>query len=169
MITRTSLGCILVRFRHVRVMEGKMLWITRSRVHVDRVACPWLIRRFIDSSAEFLFVPASEVLRRADETGGIPFDATGVEYGHHGGKCSFETLVEKFGLKNPALARLARIVHAADIDEAAGMDEIARGLEAIATGFGLVYPDDHANIEAQFPVYDALYAWCRLEEAGRPG
>jgi hypothetical protein len=139
-----------------------MLWITRSHVHVDRVACPWLITRFVDSSAEFLFVPKSQVEKTAAETGGIPFDSPGVELGHHDGKCSFETIIEHYGLTDPGLLRLAKIVHAADIAEDLHTDDLAPGLEAIASGFSLILPDDHANLEKQFVVYDALYAWCRL-------
>jgi hypothetical protein len=146
-----------------------MRWVTRSHVHVDRVACPWLIRRFVDSGAEFLFVPRSEVQRVAAESGAIPFDVAGVELGHHEGKCSFEAILTKYQLTDPALARLARIVHAADVAEDLRKDEMAPGLEAIATGFGLVFPDDHANLAAQFPVYDALYAWCRLQVARESG
>jgi hypothetical protein len=146
-----------------------MRWVTRSHVHVDRVACPWLIRRFVDSEAEFVFVPASDVQRVAAESGAIPFDVAGVELGHHGGKCSFEAIVAKYQLADAALARLARIVHAADIAAELGSDAIAPGLEAIATGFGLTFPDDGANLSAQFPVYDALYAWCRLQVAREAG
>ncbi|TAK12786.1 MAG: chromate resistance protein [Anaerolineae bacterium] len=142
-----------------------MLWITRSHVHVDRVACPWLILRFIDSDAEFLFVPKSQIDKVAKETGGIPFDAPGVELGHHGGKCSFETIIEKYGLEEPGLLRLAKIVHAADIAEDLHADPVAPGLEAIASGFSLILPDDAENLDAQFIVYDALYAWCRLDVA----
>lgn len=140
-----------------------MLWLTRSHVHVDRVACPWLIKRFVDSEARFLFVPKSQINKVAAETGAIPFDALGVELGHHDGKCSFETIIEKYELTDPALLRLAKIVHAADIASELRSDELAPGLEAIATGFGLLLPDDHANLHAQFTVYDALYAWCRLQ------
>ena len=144
-----------------------MKWVTRSHVHVDRVACPWLIRRFIDNQAEFLFVPKSEVMTVVTETGAIPFDAPGVELGHHEGRCSFESILLKYELTDPALARLARIVHAADIAAELDSEPLARGLEAIATGFSLRYPDDAANLECQFEVYDALYAWCRLELAKR--
>lgn len=146
-----------------------MKWITRSRVHVDRVACPWLIRRFVDSTAEFLFAPRSEVSRIASETGAIPFDVAGVELGHHDGKCSFEAILAKYQLTDPALQRLARIVHAADVASDLHTDEVAPGLEAIATGFGLVFPDDADNLAVQFHVYDALYAWCRLQAARETG
>lgn len=139
-----------------------MLWITRSHVHVDRVACPWLIRRFVDSDARFVFVPKSRVAAVAEETGAIPFDAPGVELGHHDGRCSFEAILAKYDLTDPALARLGKIVHAADISEDRQTDGVAPGLEAIAKGFGLLFPDDAANLERQFVVYDALYAWCRL-------
>jgi hypothetical protein len=142
-----------------------MKWITRSHVHVDRVACPWLITRFIDNNAEFLFVPASQIEETAKETGAIPFDATGVELGHHEGRCSFESIILKYGLKEPGLLRLAKIVHAADVAEDIDSDPIARGLEAIASGYSLRFPEDKVNLEHQFEVYDALYAWCRLEAA----
>jgi hypothetical protein len=142
-----------------------MIWITRSHVHVDRVACPWLITRFIDNDADFLFVPAGEIERVCKETGGIPFDATGVELGHHDGRCSFESIIQKYGLKEPGLLRMARIIHAADVDEDIDSDPIARGLEAIASGFSLRFPEDMENLEHQFDVYDALYAWCRLDVA----
>ena len=140
-----------------------MKWITRSHVHVDRVACPWLITRFIDNQAEFLFVPKSQVDRVAKESGAIAFDAPGVELGHHQGRCSFESIILKYGLAEPGLLRLAQIVHGADIAEDLDSDPVSRGLEAIASGFSLRYPDDEANLAAQFEVYDALFAWCRLQ------
>jgi len=142
-----------------------MLWITRSHVHVDRIACPWLISRFIDSDAEFLFVPASQIEKVVNETGGIPFDAPGVELGHHEGRCSFESIIARYGLKEPGLLRLAKIVHAADVAEDIDTDPIARGLEAIASGYSLRFPEDLENLEHQFEVYDALYAWCRMDAA----
>jgi hypothetical protein len=140
-----------------------MLWITRSHVHVDRVACPWLISRFVDSEAEFLFVPKNQINQVAKETGGIPFDAPGVELGHKDGKCSFESIIEKYGLTDKALLLLAKIVHAADVDDDLHTNAIAPGLEAIAVGYSLRFPDDLENLEHQFEVYDALYAWCRLQ------
>jgi len=142
-----------------------MKWITRSHVHVDRVACPWLITRFVDNEAEFLFVPKNQVDQVANETGAIPFDAPGVELGHHDGRCSFESIIQKYGLTEPGLLRLAKIVHSADVAQDIDSDPIARGLEAIASGFSLLYPDDEENLAAQFEVYDALYAWCRLQVA----
>ena len=138
-----------------------MKWITRSHVKVDRVACPWLITRFIDSEAEFLFVPKSRVEAVARENGAIPFDAPGAELGHQDGKCSFETLLEKYQLLDLALQRLGQIVHAADTDEDG--DPLGPGLKAVATGYSLRFPDDLENLEHQFEVYDALYAWCRLQ------
>ena len=141
-----------------------MKWVTRSHVHVDRVACPWLIRRFVDNEAEFLFVPSSQVKKVATETGAIPFDAPDVELGHHEGRCSFESIMLKYELKDSALVRLAKIVHSADVAPDIDKDPIARGLEAIAVGFSLRHPDDEENLDYQFEVYDALYAWCRLQE-----
>ncbi len=142
-----------------------MKWLTRSHVHVDRVACPWLITRFVDNEAEFLFVPKNQVDRVVKETGAIPFDAPDVELGHHNGKCSFEAIIAKYDLKDPALLRMAKIVHAADVSADIDADPIARGLEAIAVGFSLRFPSDEENLLHQFEVYDALYAWCRLQVA----
>ncbi len=143
-----------------------MKWITRSHVHVDRVACPWLIKRFIDCEAEFLFVPVGQIEKVSRETGALAFDAPGVELGHHDGDCSFQTIVKVYGLKDPALLLLAGIVGCADTDRLAD-HPVAAGLEAIAVGFSLRYPDDSVNLEKQFEVYDSLYAWCRLEVAKR--
>ena len=143
-----------------------MKWITRSHVHVDRVACPWLITRFIDNEAEFLFVPASQVEQVVKETGAIPFDVMGkVELDHHEGRCSFESIISKYGLKEPGLLRMAKIVHAADVAADIDKEPIAHGLEAIASGFSLRFPNDEDNLSYQFDVYDALYAWCRLDVA----
>ena len=142
-----------------------MLWVTRSHVHVDRVACPWLITRFIDSEAEFLFVPASQIEKVVEQSGAIPFDAPGVELGHREGRCSFESILLKYGLKEPGLLRLAKIVHAADVSTDIDTDPIARGLEAIASGFSLRFPEDEENLAHQFDVYAALYAWCRMDVA----
>jgi len=141
-----------------------MKWVTRSHVHVDRVACPWLISRFVDSHAEFIFVPKNQVERVVREQGAVPFDVPDVELGHHGDGCSFDAIIRKYDLKDPALLRLASIVNAADTDRLE-REPIAAGLEAIASGFSIRFPHDHENLEHQFAVYDALYAWCRLEVA----
>jgi len=142
-----------------------MKWITRSHVHVDRVACPWLITRFVDSDAEFLFVPKSQVNSVASDTGAIPFDSPGVELGHHDGRCSFEAIMSRYDLTDPGLVRMAKIVHAADVAADSDTDPLAAGLEAIATGYSIRFPDDQENLAHQFDVYDALYAWCRLDVA----
>jgi hypothetical protein len=142
-----------------------MKWITRSHVHVDRVACPWLISRFVDSEAEFLFAPKSQIDDWVARTGAVPYDTPGAELGHRDGKCSFESIIEKYGLSDPALLRLARIVHAADMENDRHTDEVAPGLEAIAVGYSLRFPEDAENLARQFEVYDALYAWCRLQVA----
>jgi hypothetical protein len=124
-----------------------MKWVTRLHVHVDRVACPWLITRFVDSEAEFLFVPKSQIQRAVEERGAIPFDALGIELGHRDGKCSFETIIEHFDLTDRALLHLARIVRGADVEADRDLDPIARGLEAIAVGYSLRFPDDLENLE----------------------
>jgi hypothetical protein len=142
-----------------------MKWLTRSHVHVDRVACPWLITRFVDNQAEFLFAPKNQVDQIAAKTGAIPFDAPGVELGHKDGLCSFESIMLKYDLRDPALKRMAKIVHAADVDADIDTDPLARGLEAIATGYSVRFPNDGENLAHQFEVYDALYAWCRLQIA----
>jgi hypothetical protein len=110
-------------------------------------------------------VPASQIEQVAKETGVIPFDAPGVELGHTEGRCSFESIILKYGLKEPGLLRLAKVIHAADVSADIDTDPIARGLEAIASGFSLRFPEDEENLAHQFDVYDALYAWCRLDVA----
>lgn len=141
-----------------------MIWVTRSHVHVDRVACPWLIRRFIDSEAEFLFVATSRVAEIVEEEKAIPFDTPGAQLGHHGELCSFDALIKTYGLSDPALLRMAKVVNAADTRRF-GQDPLAAGLEAIAVGYSVRCPDDLENLERQFEVYDALYAFCRLQVA----
>lgn len=143
-----------------------MKWITRSHVHVDRVACPWLITRFIDSDAEFLFVPKSKVLEVAETTGAIPFDTPGADLHHRGEWCTFDVIIKEYGLTDSALLRMARIINAADTDHLEA-DPLAAGFEAIAVGYSLRYPEDLENIHRQFEVYDALYAWCRLAVASQ--
>lgn len=141
-----------------------MKWITRSHVHVDRVACPWLITRFVDSDAEFLFVQKSRVLEIAEKEGAIPFDTPGAKLHHRENLCTFDVIITDYELTDKALLRMARVINAADTDRLEA-DPLAAGFEAIAVGYSLRYPDDHQNIAAQFEVYDALYAWCRLDVA----
>ena len=145
-----------------------MKWITRENAKVDRIACPWLIRRFIDAEAEFLFVPADQVLQRAQELGATPFDIPGVRFGHRDGECSFESIIRDHGLAgDPALERLAQIVHAADVAADIDVTPEGRGLAAIAHGFALLHGrDDHRKIELETPLYDALYAWCGSQVKG---
>jgi len=141
-----------------------MKWITRSHVHVDRVACPWLITRFVDTDAEFLFVPKSKVLEVAEEIGAIAFDTPGAGLHHRDDRCSFDAIIQDYELTDKALLRMARVINAADTNRL-DADPLAAGLEAIAVGYSLRYPADLQNIERQFEVYDALYAWCRLDVA----
>jgi hypothetical protein len=145
-----------------------MKWVTREKVKVDRVACPWLIRKFIDPQAEFLFVPAETVMEVADRERAIPFDVKGVEFGHHGKECSFDALVKKYQLdRDPAIVLLAKIVNGADTDNTLWNQPEAAGLNAIAEGFRhLGFRDDPAMIAAEAVVYDALYAYCQ-EMVGR--
>lgn len=137
-----------------------MKWVTRARPKVDRVACPWLIKRFVDPRAEFLYVPADQVIEIAKHEGAIPFDVPNVELGHHGSECSFDAILRKYNLKDPALEILAPIVRGADTD-AKDLTSESRGLEAIAEGFRLAFQNDHELLEREMPVYDALYAYCR--------
>ncbi|MBI2525385.1 MAG: chromate resistance protein [Candidatus Rokubacteria bacterium] len=142
-----------------------MKWVTRARARVDRIACPWLIQRFVDPGAEFLFVPEAEVMETARREGAIPFDVPGVELGHHGERCSFDAFLEAYRLQDPALRALALIVRGADT-EAREIAREAWGLYAVASGFRLISADDHENMARQFAVYDALYAYCRERAAG---
>ena len=143
-----------------------MRWVTRQNASVDRIACPWLVKRFIDSQAEFLYVPAAEVAGVAERDGAIPYDVAGAELGHVDGRCSFESMIMKYGLHDPALDRLAQIVHGADVTADLGLTPQAAGLQAIAHGFALVHGvDDHRKLELETPLYDALYAWCQHEVA----
>jgi hypothetical protein len=137
-----------------------MKWITREKARVDRIACPWLISRFIDREPVFLFVPAAEVLRVAEKEGAVPYDVPGVELGHHGDRCSFDAFLDRYGLDDPALVTLALIVRGADT-EARQLVPEAAGLYALASGFRTITPDDHENMRLQFPAYDALYAYCQ--------
>ena len=140
-------------------------WVTRERPKTDRIACPWLIRTFIDPDAEFLYVPADEVLAVAAREGAHSYDADGARYTHRDGLCTFEVLVEEFAIDDSAVALLARIVHGADIADDRDATPESRGLFAVAEGFYLLGLDDHRQLELSLPVYDALYAWCR-QQAG---
>jgi hypothetical protein len=140
-----------------------MKWITRERVKVDRVACPWLIKKFVDPKAEFLFAPADQVMSVAAREGATPYDVKDVELGHHGKECSFDAIVKKYSLDtDPAMKLLARIVNGADTDNSLWQQPEAAGLNAIAEGFRhLGFKDDHEINAAEWIVYDALYAYCR--------
>ncbi|MBI5042017.1 MAG: chromate resistance protein [Gammaproteobacteria bacterium] len=136
-----------------------MKWVTRERPKIDRIACPWLVTRFIDDVPEFLYVPASDVMRVAAETGALPYDVPGVELGHHGDQCSFDAFIAKYELKDAALNKLALIVRAADC-AAPQLAKEAAGLLAISKGLSLSFVDDHEMLAHGMVIYDALYAWC---------
>jgi len=140
-----------------------MKWVTREKVQVDRVACPWLIRKFVDPKAEFLFVPVDQVMKVAERESATPYDVKDVELGHHGKECSFDSILRKYGLtSNPALVLLARIVNGADTDNSLWNQPESAGLRAVAKGFrGLGFKDDHELNAAEWIVYDALYAYCQ--------
>lgn len=140
-----------------------MKWITRERVKVDRVACPWLIRRFVDKDAVFLFVAADKVAETAARECATPYDVPNVELGHHGQECSFDAFVQKYGLgKDPAMVLMAKIVNGADTDNELWHQPESAGLNALAEGFRHVgLADDHAMLAAEIPMYDALYAYCQ--------
>ncbi len=140
-----------------------MKWITREHPKIDRIACPWLIARFIDRDAEFVYVPAAEVMKRAAETGAIPYDVAGVELGHHGDRCSFDAFIAKYHLTAPGLQKLALIVRAADTGKPELAPEAA-GLLAISRGLSRNFPDDHEMLRHGRVIYDALYAWCSTDE-----
>jgi hypothetical protein len=133
-----------------------MLWITRPHPHIDRTACAWLIRRYVDPEAEFAFAADAEA---AAALGGTPFDMRGVELGHHEGRCSFETILVRYQLTDPALLEIAAMVHDADLDDDKFRSPEASGLDAIVRGLGLVMPDDHELLRFTARVYDGLYAW----------
>jgi len=137
-------------------------WVTRQYVHVDRTACPWLIKRFVDPKAEFIFVPVEKIEEVVKKEKAIPYDAPSVELGHHGEKCSFDAVVEKYTIKDPAVLEVAKIVRAADTDRAEAAPEAA-GLDAVMTGISIVARDDHEAIEKARPVYDAFYTFCKLK------
>ena len=137
-----------------------MKWVTRARPKVDRIACPWLIKRFVDPAAEFLYVPGEQVMAVVQEQGAIPFDVPDVELGHHGAECSFDAIIKKYGLTDPALVQLALIVRGADTSDK-GLTPESPGLDAIAEGFRLTHEDDLQQLASESAVYDALYAFCQ--------
>jgi len=140
-------------------------WVTRERPKTDRIACPWLIRKFIDEHAEFVYVPADQVLDVAEREDAISYDAPDARYTHRDGLCTFEVLVEEYGIDDPAVSLMARVVHGADVVEDRDATPQSRGLLAIAEGFHLLELGDQRQLELSLPVYDALYAWCRQEVA----
>ena len=143
-----------------------MKWVTREHPRTDRIACPWLIRKFIDPDAEIVYVPNDEVLAYAEREGATSFDAPGATYAHRNGNCSFETLIEDYRIDDPALALMARIVHGADVSEDRHATPESPGLLAIADGFALLGVDDQRQLALELPVYDALYAWAKAQIRG---
>ena len=139
-----------------------MKWVTREFVHVDRTACPWLIKRFIDPEAEFIFVPTEKIKEVAEQQGAVPFDAPGVKLGHRNGKCSFETILEEYDIKDEALLELAKVVHAADTRDKEAAPEGA-GLSAVMVGIRLNSKDDFEAVEKAEIVYDALYSFAKMK------
>ena len=147
-----------------------MKWVTRERPKTDRIACPWLIKNFIDPDAEFLYVPADQVLDVAEREEAHSYDAKDARYTHRDGLCSFEVLVEDYEITDPAVHLLARIVHGADVSEDRDATPQSPGLQAVAEGFHYLIPDDdHHQLELEWPVYDALYQWCRRQVGAEPG
>jgi len=138
-----------------------MRWVTREHPRTDRIACPWLIRKFIDPDAEIVYVPRDDVLAYAEREGATSFDAPGATYTHRDGNCTFETLVEEYRIDDPAIALMARVVHGADVSEDADATPQSPGLLAVADGFALLGVDDQRQLELELPVYDALYAWAK--------
>jgi hypothetical protein len=142
-----------------------MKWVTREHPKTDRIACPWLIRKFIDPGAQIVYVKKDEVLAYAEREGATSFDAPGAKYTHRDGKCSFETLIDEYNIDDPAIALMARVVHGADVSEDRDATPQSRGLEAIADGFALLDVDDQRQLAMELPVYDALYAWAQQQVA----
>jgi hypothetical protein len=147
--------------------NAAMRWVTREHPKTDRIACPWLIFRFIDPAAEIVYVPREQVLDYAEREGAISFDAPGARYTHRDGKCSFETLIEEYGIEDPAVMLVAQVVHGADVSEDVAITPESAGLLAIADGFALLGHDDQRQLDLELPVYDALYAWAEEKIARR--
>jgi hypothetical protein len=139
-----------------------MKWVTRKNANVDRIACPWLIKRFVDPDADFLYVGRDDVMRVSKSEDAIPYDVPDVELGHVDGRCSFESILRKYDLDDPALRLLGRVVHGADVPEDIAFEPEAAGLRAIAHGFASIHQDeDHTKLKLETPMYDALFAWCQ--------
>lgn len=145
-----------------------MKWITRERPKIDRIACPWLVLRFIDKDAEFLYVPTGQVIEKATELNAIPYDIAGVEYSHEGEKCTFDYFLKKHSLTDPALQKLATIVRAADTDNYS-LSPQAAGLFAISAGLSYNFKNDHEMLQQGLIIYDALYSWCKYVSAETHG
>jgi len=141
-----------------------MKWITRERPKIDRIACPWLIKRFVDKDAEFIYVPREKVFEEADELNAIPYDIPGAEYTHYGEECTFDDIVKKHGVTDEAVLQIAQIVRAADTHRFE-LSEQAAGLWAISAGLSVNYQDDHEQLEVGMKIYDALYSWARYAKA----
>ncbi|HYM04650.1 MAG TPA: chromate resistance protein ChrB domain-containing protein [Stellaceae bacterium] len=141
-----------------------MKWVTRARPKVDRIACPWLVRRFIEPDAEILYVPADKVLDTAKVTGATPFDVPNVKFGHKGELCSFDAFMNHYGIGDPALKRLALIVRGADTSRP-DLSPQSAGLNALSQGLSDIFADDHEMLRHGMVMYDALYAWCKRQAA----
>jgi hypothetical protein len=144
-----------------------MKWVTREHPKTDRIACPWLIRKFIDPDAEIVYVPRDEVLSYAEREGATSFDAPGARFTHRDELCSFEVLIQEYKIQDPAVEVLARVVHGADVAKDVGSTPESAGLLAIADGFALLGLEDLRQLELELPVYDALYAWAQQQVSGR--
>jgi rhodanese-related sulfurtransferase len=153
-----------IRRKREEEEQGPSKWVTRERPKIDRIACPWLIRRFIDPAASFIYVPADRVLAIAEETGATPYDVAGVEFTHEGDRCSFDTFLRIYGITDPALEYLAAIVRGADTSRH-DLTPQCGGLFAISLGLSVNFPDDHEMLEHGMVIYDALYTWCRSLQA----
>jgi hypothetical protein len=143
-----------------------MKWVTREHPKTDRIACPWLIRKFIDPEVKIVYVPADQVLGYADREGATSFDAAGARYTHRGSLCTFETLIDEYKIDDPAIFRMAKVVHGADVSDDRDATPESRGLLAIADGFSYLGLDDQRQLELELPVYDALYAWAQRQVGG---
>jgi rhodanese-related sulfurtransferase len=159
---------VTTQVREAHFHSGGQVWVTRARPKIDRIACPWLIRRFIDATAKFEYVPADQVLSYAEKTKAIPYDVPGVQFTHRGAHCSFDALLEDFDLHDAALDKLALIVRGADTDQLQLAPQSA-GLLALSLGFSANFTDDNTMLEQAMPMYDALYAWCQQQKPEQHG